>query len=332
MELLQRNILILGKTGVGKTSLLNYLYDLKLPVGAGLPVTERGLHEHIVTQNGMKYHLYDSWGLEADSADKWLEDVFRQIRARNNSPYIEQWFHTVLYCLNGNSARVETVELESVLHPLLQTGCPVLIILTHAGGAFNKQEKLVGMKRRLLDFLQKDFPDFKETQIIPVSSIEGKTLAGDKLERFGREQILQAAATNLAEDIAKRLPALCRDNILQKLTAWQERSRVVIDNFHSGVFLDTGAVDRLVAEINQDLSNTCEAVDVDAARLRREIPAYSPLKFNVVYTRVILKVHKHLLGGLLQRDQTIKKVVSNGVHTAYDTIIKSIKVTVGGRP
>ena len=29
-----RNILVLGKTGVGKTSLLNYLYGFDLPTGA----------------------------------------------------------------------------------------------------------------------------------------------------------------------------------------------------------------------------------------------------------------------------------------------------------
>ena len=332
MELLQRNILILGKTGVGKTSLLNYLYNLHLPAGAGLPVTERGLHEHCLTQADICYHLYDSWGLEADSADKWLEEVFRQIRTRNNSPYIDQWFHTVLYCLNGNSARVENVELEYVLKPLLQTGCPVLIILTHASGAFNKQAKLAGMKKLLLDYIKPSFPDFSEERIIPVSSVEGKTLAGDKLERFGKETILQAAATNLAEDIVRRIPSICKDNIRQKLAAWQERSQIVIQDFHSGVFLDTKAVDRLVAALNQDLQNTCAAVDADAGRLQREIPAYSDLQFKVTYTRVILKVHKHLLGGLLQRDNMVKKVVSNGVSTAYDTIIKSIRISVGGHP
>ena len=39
-----RNILVLGKTGVGKTSLLNYQDSIALPTSAGLPQTATGLH------------------------------------------------------------------------------------------------------------------------------------------------------------------------------------------------------------------------------------------------------------------------------------------------
>ena len=62
-----RNILVLGKTGVGKTSLLNYLYGFDLPTGAGLPKTGKGLHENVITRNGITYHIFDTWGIEADS-------------------------------------------------------------------------------------------------------------------------------------------------------------------------------------------------------------------------------------------------------------------------
>ena len=81
-----RNILVLGKTGVGKTSLLNYLYGFDLPTGAGLPKTGKGLHENVITRNGTAYHIFDTWGIEADSMPEWRKEVLALVRKRNTSP------------------------------------------------------------------------------------------------------------------------------------------------------------------------------------------------------------------------------------------------------
>ena len=45
---IKTNILIAGKSGVGKSSLLNYIFGEEVsPTGAGKPVTAEGLHEYL---------------------------------------------------------------------------------------------------------------------------------------------------------------------------------------------------------------------------------------------------------------------------------------------
>ena len=45
-DLCNTNVLILGKTGSGKSSLINYLYGTDMVIGkAGAPVTVKGFHK-----------------------------------------------------------------------------------------------------------------------------------------------------------------------------------------------------------------------------------------------------------------------------------------------
>ena len=59
------NMMILGKSGVGKSVLINSLFDFdEAENGIGLPITKeiRSLHK-----KGFKYTLYDTPGLELDN-------------------------------------------------------------------------------------------------------------------------------------------------------------------------------------------------------------------------------------------------------------------------
>ena len=134
------------------------------------------------------------------------------------------------YCFSANTARIEEAEIEEILVPLLQSGCKVIIALTNAEDGFRKQEKLEGMKEYLQEELTKRLHRDPQLEIIPVVSIAGETLAGDPISRFGRTESLEAAQYNLADDIEKRLPAIYKMNVMNKLGAWKERSLLLLAN------------------------------------------------------------------------------------------------------
>nr|WP_252866342.1 GTPase [Wohlfahrtiimonas chitiniclastica] len=57
------NIAIIGQTGVGKSSLINYLFgDNVAKTGVGKPVTTNGFHEIKHFIKDMPVNIYDSWG------------------------------------------------------------------------------------------------------------------------------------------------------------------------------------------------------------------------------------------------------------------------------
>ena len=269
-----RNILVLGKTGVGKTSLLNYLYGFNLPVGAGLPKTGKGLHENLITRNGIAYHVFDTWGIEADSLPEWRKEVLALVRKRNTSPHVNDWFHAVYYCFSASTARIEEAEIEEIIVPLLQGGCKMIIILTNAEDGFRKQEKMDGMKDYLRTELEKRLHYDPQLDIIPIVSVAGATLAGDVISRFGRTEALEAAYYNLAEDIKKRLPAIYKMNVMTKLGAWKERSLLLLANGKISFLLNNNSAKQLIDLINYDLLNTFGAIDADGDKMENEANEY----------------------------------------------------------
>ena len=77
------NILIMGKTGVGKSSLLNYLCGQnKALTGTGKPVTGRGFQNYDANINNQTVRIFDSWGLEADKTEEWLKILDTELEHR----------------------------------------------------------------------------------------------------------------------------------------------------------------------------------------------------------------------------------------------------------
>ena len=340
------NILVLGKTGSGKTSLLNYLYGFTLPVGAGLPKTGKGLHEQILTRNGIAYHVFDTWGIEADSLPEWRKEVLGLVTARNTSMQIREWFHAVYYCFSANTARIEEAEVKEVIVPLLAMGCKVVIVLTNAEDGYKKAEKIEGMQQYLREELQKRVPFARMPEVIPVSSVAGETLGGDTIVRFGRQEVLEAARYNLTEDIAVRLPAIYKANLRAKLAAWKERSLLLLANGKISFVLNNNSAKQLIDLINYDLLNTFGAVDADGDRLEKEANAYLLLsdekkqmdkRWRPAFRRLSyvkgyeyskgfsLSLAKDIAAGLMRSSQSIRENLSRKVERTHKEILDSLQ-------
>lgn len=341
-----RNILVLGKTGVGKTSLLNYLYGFDLPVGAGLPKTGKGIHENLITRNGTAYHVFDTWGIEADSLPEWRKEVLALVRKRNTSPNINDWFHAVYYCFSSSTARIEDAEIDEIIVPLLQSGCKMIVVLTNSEDGFRKQEKIAGMKEYLREELVKRLHHDPQLEIIPVASVAGETLAGDAISRFGRTEVLEAAQYNLADDIEKRLPAIYKMNVMQKLGAWKERSLLLLANGKISFVLNNNSARQLIDLVNYDLLNTFGAIDADGDKMEAEANEYllaaggkKPLdrRWRPEFSRITyVKGYEYSKGlsvglafdvaaSLLRSAKSIRENLSRRVVKTYEAIIESMQ-------
>ena len=341
-----RNILVLGKNGVGKTSLLNYLYGFDLPVGAGLPKTGKGIHENLIIRNGTAYHVFDTWGIEADSLPEWRKEVLALVRKRNTSPHINDWFHAVYYCFSASTARIEDAEIDEIIVPLLQSGCKMIVVLTNSEDGFRKQEKIAGMKEYLREELMKRLHHDPQLEIIPVASVAGETLAGDAISRFGRTEVLDAAQYNLADDIGKRLPAIYKMNVMQKLAAWKERSLLLLANGKISFVLNNNSARQLIDLVNYDLLNTFGAIDADGDKMEAEANEYllaaggkKPLdrRWRPEFSRITyVKGYEYSKGlsvglafdvaaSLLRSAKSIRENLSRRVVKTYEAIIESMQ-------
>ena len=123
-------ILVAGKTGVGKSTLVNQVFREPLAeTGAGLPVTKR-LQKWEV--EGLPLVLYDSRGIELDEKIRTQvkAELMDLIRSKKQGDRKEDRIHLVWYCINDLSSRIESYEIDLIRE--LSEELPVVLVLTQS--------------------------------------------------------------------------------------------------------------------------------------------------------------------------------------------------------
>lgn len=123
------NILVAGKTGVGKSTLINHVFREKLAdTGIGKPVTK---HLRRITKEGIPIVLYDTRGLELEQRvqQSVKREIFGFIDKQEQSG---QAIHVVYYCIQANSSRIEEMEMQWLQD--LSERLPVILVLTQSIG------------------------------------------------------------------------------------------------------------------------------------------------------------------------------------------------------
>ena len=160
-------ILVVGKTGVGKSTLVNSVFREPLAeTGAGLPVTKR-LQQWRVSD--LPLILYDSRGIELDAEvrSQVRKDLLDLIHNKQQQTDPNDRIHLVWYCVNALGARIESYELELIKE--LARELPVLLVLTQSiqesSELYSSLEAMRLPVQGILPVLARDYP-LKEHRII----------------------------------------------------------------------------------------------------------------------------------------------------------------------
>lgn len=125
------NLMIVGGTGVGKSSLINLIFGKSIAkIGTGQPVT-RGCERY--EDPKIPLVIFDTEGYEVSegktSAGNFREKIIPEIKQRKNKALNEQ-IHLIWYCLSVANHRITDFDLDNLRLITDQLDIPVAVVLT----------------------------------------------------------------------------------------------------------------------------------------------------------------------------------------------------------
>lgn len=124
------NIIIAGKTGVGKSTLINAAFrDSMAETGMGRPVTKAC---RMIEKDGVPLRIYDTVGLELNEARKKesIAEIRDLIQEKISAGEADQFIHCLWYCVQSDSDRFEDAEREFIESIATECEIPVVLVIT----------------------------------------------------------------------------------------------------------------------------------------------------------------------------------------------------------
>ena len=313
------NVLIIGKSGVGKSSLVNYLFGRELQaVGVGAPVTKMEIKEFTYKYDKhFEMHIYDTWGLEPSTqkAELWKKTIFDEI-ARHDKESISEWFNTIIFCLNAKSSRIEDFELD-IMEQLLREKNHLTIALTHCRSK-NDPDGIVLRKSVREELEKRGIDSLEDRNFVFVSNVK-KALLGGSVVQFGKEEIFVSIIRNVWASLKSKVPYQARKRFEESFKLKKAELLKKPDKLKWVVpFMKEIRINRLEQEINKNCDAFIRDLVTEINEMYRDaIEYYSELSRKYA-----------IVGFQVNRDDydTAAKIRFDAMHTVEEQVAADLKL------
>ena len=192
------NIIVVGKTGVGKSTLINCVFREDLAVtGMGKPITD---HMSRIRKPGFPLNIYDTRGFELgrDAQIQVRNEIIDTIKEGIKTKDVNKQIHCIWYCVNTATNRIEPEEIDWLREFAKEnalTKVPVIIVLTQS---FSKK-KAQTMRQMILD------EKLDVVQVVPVLAQDYEIDEDYVAKAYGLDVLIQVMAEALPEELLSTL-------------------------------------------------------------------------------------------------------------------------------
>ena len=233
------NLLILGQTGVGKSSLINALFgEIVAKAGPGKPISTH-IKKYETELDSKKVNLYDSMGFEVNN-EKCIKDIKNALKERSADKDIKDWFHSVTYCIQAGGLKIQDFDIK-MIKQFVDENYNVIIALTKSDqiGKAKREEFIEIIKKEVKEETKKDI------MVITVSADpEQLDHMTEKPKPSGLEEYKAAILISWREIFINRIPL----NIIEKL-------KKDIENAKKNAPREGGDLEKLAKEIEEYFIN-----------------------------------------------------------------------------
>lgn len=192
-------VLIAGKTGVGKSTLINSVFQQNIAeTGQGRPVTQ---NTREITKEGVPLTIFDTRGLEMSQFKETLAGLEKLIKDRAKDTDSNRHIHVAWLCVQEDGRRVE--EAEVTLHNMLARHMPVVVVITKARNDDGFRSEV----QRLL-------PEARN--VVRVRALREELDDGHIIEPMGLESLIELTSEVIPEGKRRALAAAQKANLNYK--------------------------------------------------------------------------------------------------------------------
>lgn len=192
------NIIVAGKTGVGKSTLINSVFRDKLAdTGMGKPVTE---HMRKISKKGIPLAIYDTRGFELgkEVQKQVKKEVVETISKGLATKDINKSIHCIWYCINTASNRIEPEEFEWLRELSKEnqiTQIPIIVVLTQS---FSKKNADT-LRKMILD------ENIDVIQVVPVLAEDYEIDDEYTAKAYGLDMLIHVMGEALPDELMDTL-------------------------------------------------------------------------------------------------------------------------------
>ena len=233
---IKSNTLLIGKTGSGKSSFANYIFNTDIfSASAGKPVTnwETNFQSHSIDVCDIQVNVFDSVGLEGDNYEEWENKLLQFLKDKSSNHSIYEHIHTIFYVINAGGARIESKELAILKKIKSEFKLSTAVVLTNCDSS--SEENLNSLE----EIIKKE--NLTPIRICSVS--KAKTRGGNEVKPFGRDDALEVILSSSYEKVGKDLSLAVLDIFLDEIFKMRnnfiekiEKSNISILNINNSTF------------------------------------------------------------------------------------------------
>lgn len=190
------NILIAGRSGVGKSTLINAVFQQHLAeTGQGRPVTQ---NTREISRDGVPITIFDTRGLEMSQFKETLSELEKVIKDRSSDKDSNRHIHAAWLCIQEDGRRVESAEVD--LHNMLSKHVPLITVITKARSDNGFKSEVLGL-----------LPESRN--VIRVRAISEEMDDGHVINQMGLESLIELTSEVIPEGKRRALAAAQKANL-----------------------------------------------------------------------------------------------------------------------